>query len=157
MTWACFGNTFALGLPSPCFQYLEQQQLCLSAELLSCRSSLCCLFSLSGLSQLPILEQPHQVEKQANEVEPEKRNMRRWARILQFNDVLQGLLSCHLFGNILNEFLNKSYEYLSRSWCPTEWHVLHEGGHDVNGDGEDDGAVVLRWDVVQRLQLSTYM
>ena len=30
----------------------------------------------------------------------------------------------------------------------------HEGGHDVDGDGEDDGAVVLGGDAVQRLQIA---
>ena len=47
------------------------------------------------------------MEKQANEVEPEKKEHEEVsAKILQFNDVLRGLLSCHLFGNILKEFLN---------------------------------------------------
>ena len=30
---------------------------------------------------------------------------------------------------------------------------LHEAGHDVNGDGEDNGAIVLRRDPIQRLQI----
>ena len=29
----------------------------------------------------------------------------------------------------------------------------HEGGHDVDGDGEDDGAVVLGGDAVQGLEI----
>ena len=31
--------------------------------------------------------------------------------------------------------------------------VLHEVGHDVDGDGEDDGAVVLGRDAVQGLEV----
>ena len=40
-----------------------------------------------------------------------------------------------------------------RLWGFGGWE-LHELAHDVDGDGEDDGAVVLRRDAVEGLQVS---
>ena len=38
--------------------------------------------------------------------------------------------------------------------CRVALHVGHEGGDDVYGDREDDGAVVLRGDAVEGLQVA---
>ena len=34
------------------------------------------------------------------------------------------------------------------------WVAVHEVGHNVNGDGEDDGAVVLCCNAVESLEIS---